>query len=673
MEKAAQKAAKSILDAKVTLEHEEKNINSLLGGMDDIDVGPRCPKLPDAVRSMNSRDFALAALTQAGAKLLPQPGGLYLSKIETRHELIRFNNQTEGGTASVLYAPGSAPFDRLVTKIISKKLHKVQDIDKNPLAQTEKNAQDWVNSFTGKFEKFRLEEVRRCYTGNALMRVRATVAHDSYERLVEVPCSPKEHSHKVNSAGLEPIQDFIDSPFFSIGLHNQTLIERATLDSGIGEFCRFYTERMVEEIKGAGDDPRKKKKLEDEFTPRLVIDLSGLEGTVHRQLKVSVSYKLQSEKKYVSTLSIIPSTGEIVDAPEMAKCDKTGRTVPEECIGKCEISGLRVLQDLLVQSEISEREALPEYLVKCSLTGKHILNDEAEKSFVTGHLVTSNLLKTSEINGKRAEPQFFSKCEFTSVDALETELAVSQVSGKRYRADEELRSVVSGKAGHKQEFILCAETSQPLLAMEAEKCEVTGKIVKPGILEKCEEIEKNVLPSELEKCAATGKRALKKLLVSSSLSGARILERVAISSVTGKFCAPLEARQCLWSGRKCHPDDLRTCELTGISMYFEYATSDSRLEPLVKLLDGVERKSAEVDLWDNIANNASVVIGKKNCKVEVADLSPDKRHLALSLEVQSWMGLKRQQSGLLYSVMDKTVIGRIVLGKRGTKGWIQSK
>jgi hypothetical protein len=42
--------------------------------------------------------------------------------------------------------------------------------------------------------------VRRCFEGKALVRVRATVAHDSYERLAEVGCAPEEHrAHAVRS------------------------------------------------------------------------------------------------------------------------------------------------------------------------------------------------------------------------------------------------------------------------------------------------------------------------------------------------------------------------------------------------------------------------------------------------------------------------------------------
>lgn len=170
VEKAAKKAEKSISDAKIELEHEEKNINALLGGMDNAENGPRCPKLPSPTRSMDSRNFTLAALRSLGARLAPQPSGLYISELEKKRELIRFDNkELEGGTASIIYAPGTASFDRLVTKIASKKLHQVKDADRDPSIKSEKLAGNWVKGFGGKVEEFHIEEVRRRFSGTALM------------------------------------------------------------------------------------------------------------------------------------------------------------------------------------------------------------------------------------------------------------------------------------------------------------------------------------------------------------------------------------------------------------------------------------------------------------------------------------------------------------------------
>lgn len=674
VELATRNAEKSISDAKIELEHEEKNINTLLGGMGDtMDSGPRCPKLPRAPQSMDARSFVLATLGYLGARLAPLPNDLYSSELEGKREIIRFNDSEVHGVSSTLYAPGTAAFERLVSKVTNTGWHRVEDIDQDISGRTEELTRDWVKSFGGILKTPHIQEVLRCFSGTALTRVRATVAHDGYERLVEVECSPNEHFSSVAPAGLEPIHELIENPA-SIGIFPDKLTEKAITDSNISDFCRFYTERRTHEVEAAGDDIRKKKKLEDDFTPRLEISLVGLEGVVHRQLKVDVSYGFEPGTVYKSTLILTPSTNEINSSPEMDTCMKTGKIVPRECLGKCAISNIQALQHLLVRSEVSGRMALPEHTIICALSNKRVLADEVETSAVTGHLVTKTLLKTSSLSAKRAEPQFFSRCEFSGSEVFKNELMVSQVSGKRYRIDEQLHSAVSGKTGHRQEFIFCSETNQPLLPTEAERCEVTGKNVMPGLLEKCEVSEKKVLPSELEKSAATGKKALKKFFVSSSLSGARLIEQEAVRSIAGKFCAPIEAKSCLWSGRKCHPDDLRVCELTGVSIHFEYTTTggQARLEPLVNLLNGIRKKSDKTEIWSTIVTNTATIIGDGRRKIEAAELSPNGQHLAVSLEVRTWAGLKVRQAGLLYSIQDNVGVGRVVMGKREDKGWVQN-
>ncbi|MEO7863766.1 MAG: hypothetical protein ABIU05_25705, partial [Nitrospirales bacterium] len=519
-----------------------------------------------------------------------------------------------------------------------------------------------------------VEVVRRCFEGTALVRVRATVAHDSYERLVEVSCSPTEHSAQTDRSGLGPLLRTIENPI-TLGLNIESLTDAAKLDVAISEFSRFYLERRTQEMQAAGGDERKKKKLEDEFTPRLEMTLVALEGSLHRQLKVQVQYRFDTDFKYSSTLTTIPHTGELVDAPELGLCAQSGKTVPETCLNQCQITGEKVLQHLLIRSELSFRFALPEHTVLCSLSGKRVLKDEAELSAVSGCLVASSLLKTSALSGKRAEAGHFGVCEFTKAEALNTELAMSEVSEKRYRVDEQMRSAVSGKTGHKSEFLICHETRQPLLVSEAEQCEVSSHYVKPGILEECAITKKRVLPLELERCAATGKRALKRIFVTSSLSEARILEDVAVRSTTGKFCAPIEAKLCLWSGRKCHPDDLRVCWLTDLPIHFEFATAGRfpRLEPLVDLLNGTKRTADESQLWEVIATKVSVVMGKGRCRVVAAILSPDRLHLAICAEVRTLLGFRVRHAGMVYSINDHSIIGRAAQGERTLAGWAELK
>ena len=56
--------------------------------------------------------------------------------------------------------------------------------------------------------------------------------------------------------------------------------------------------------------------------------------------------------------------------------------------------------------------------------------------------------------------------------------------------------------------------------------------------------------------------------------------------------------------------------------------------------------------------------------METARGSPDKRHLAICSEVRTLLGLRVHQAGLLYSMEDGAIVGRIAIGKRTGKGWI---
>ena len=210
-----------------------------------------------------------------------------------------------------------------------------------------------------------------------------------------------------------------------------------------------------------------------------------------------------------------------------------------------------------------------------------------------------------------------------------------------------------------------------LMPEEAEQCVLTKKFVCKGVLKKCALTGKAVLPSELERCAVSDKRVLKTMLVSSSVSGARLQRRLAVRSIADKFCAPSEAKMCMWSGRRSHPDDLRMCSLTGIPFHVEFAASGDQpyLQPLGDRLHGVRRTADVPERWEDVASKASTAL-RSRCRVETAHVSPDKRHLAICSEVRTLLGLRVQQAGLLYSIEDGSIVGRIAMGKRTAKGWI---
>jgi hypothetical protein len=117
---------------------------------------------------------------------------------------------------------------------------------------------------------------------------------------------------------------------------------------------------------------------------------------------------------------------------------------------------------------------------------------------------------------------------------------------------------------------------------------------------------------------------------------------------------------------------MRVCSLTGIPFHLEFAALGEQpyLQPLGDLLHGVRRTADAPDRWEDIASKTSTALRGSRCRVETAQVSPDKRHLAICSEVRTLLGLRVHQAGLLYSIEDGSIVGRVAVGKRTAKGWI---
>lgn len=666
-------AEQSIANAKETLEREEKQINDLLGSMDGAGyVGPRTPTLPTTVRSMEPEPFTLAALHELGSKVRPYATDLYESSRGTFREFIRFKEQGPANVKSTLYAPSSPAFQRMVDEIVATGVHDVEDADENPTQKLIAIARNWVEGFGGTAANISIRKAFRSLSGEALVRVRATVAHDAYERLVTVTCRHEDHLIESDASAFDrPVTTLSDAA--DAGLDTKKISRAAEGDEAIAEFARFYLERRAQEVQSASGDERKRKKLEDDFTPRIVASLVGATGRLRRAAEVRVRYTFDGGPAYESDLTIVPST-DAMRAPELRTCSKLGRPVPASCLGKCDVSGAEAVRHVLVKSEVSQRMALPEHITRCDHSGKKIIKDEASVSSVTGNVVANAYLKRSALSGMVAEGEHFDRCEFTNTEVLKKELSVSELSGKRYLTSEQMKSAVSGKSGHKSEFITCHETRVPIGRSEAEICGSTGQFVRPGLLEACAVTNKRVLPSELERCSVTSKRTLKKLLVESSLSGARVLEEIAVRSTSGKYCLPIEAQSCNWSERKFHPDDMKTCALVGLTVHVNFLTEAAppRLNPLAEMLDGSRVSADGAQHWAAIATKLTEIRKGGRCQIKAASFSPSGHLLALSCEVKTLLGLRTSQIGAICDWRKQTFVGRIVEGRRKEATWRQS-
>jgi hypothetical protein len=456
-----------------------------------------------------------------------------------------------------------------------------------------------------------------------------------------------------------------------IGLNIEKVAEAASLDEGIEEFSRFYLERREQEVRFAGGDERKSRKLYDEFTPRFEATVVAIEGKVLREISARARYDIDEGTDYESVVTAIPSLGAIIKLPPIDQCMKSGRKVPKSCLARCQITGAYVLRHFLVKSELSGREVLPEYIEVCSLSGKRVAQDELTVSDISGHRVITKLLRKSEISGKRGEAEYFSRCSFTNVEALKSELPASEVSGRIYRCDQEAISEYSGKKGHKSEFTVCFETRQTISKVEAEQCEETKKVVRPGVLVTCEASGKRVLPSLCARCSVTKKIVLKRLLVSSSISQALALPDVAVKSISGNYCLPAECQVCTWTGEAYHPDDLGTCTLTNLRVFIGVLSKpDSRLEPLFELLNDVNRSPGD-EAHPILEAALSKALNGQKCRIVSGAISSTKNAFALCAEIKTLLGLKTNYVGFVYSPKKREIIGKIVQGKRTKQGWSQ--
>jgi len=667
MKAAAERIARSIEAAKKTLEEEKENIEQTLGSQDGYGyVGPQTPTLEKIKPSMDLESFVRAAFTSLGGTVNDITPGVLRITGNGGPELARLTEAAGSDYAKApLYRPGSPAFLRLIDRVTASGLHDVQDIDHEPRRRIEELVDEWVSGFMGTKPEVTIQSVQPGFEGNAIVRVRATTAHDSYERIVTIICNPNEHTQA--AATLDAMPDLLQQPAVA-GLNSNLVLDEANRDPNIVEFNRFYLERRDAELRSAGKDARKRKKLEDEFTPQIDTTLVALDGQVSRRVILKVRYLLDGAS-YESDLAIMPSADRIDTAPALEPCALTRVEVPADCLAACELSGLRALRHRLARSEVSGRYGLPEHLLRCSLTAKSILVDEAGMSDITNAVVDRTLLKSCVISCKKGEPAHFGQCAFTSADVLSEHLGASEVSGKPYRLDQETSSVVSGKRGHAREFVRCQETKRTLLPHEAQRCAKTGKIVAPDVLQPCAMTGKRVLPSELRTSSVSGKRVLAEKLVTSSLSNAIFLEEEGIRSAYGKFCAPIEAKHCQWSGAATHPDDLKTCALLGLSVHFQYLSDESsRLQPVEELLAGRRRAVDARDRWDIILPSVSSAVNTKKCQIEAGQLSPDGQTLALAVEIKSLLGLRTQHAAMLYSLKDNAILGNIAIVKRDGRG-----
>lgn len=657
------KIENSIQKAKDEMLLAQDNMDNIFGKSEYFIDGPISPNLPKQMKSLSLKDLVTKTLLKNGAVLSNTDNNLINANYGLEKFLINFdeNKINDVSNQSVLYTPVSNEFSKLINHLLRKPYHQVKDRDNNFLRKVNGLSKDWVCSFSGNYKTHNIKNLYRSFEGKSLLRVRATTAHDSYERLIEVDCDSKSHIKEVDKNwGLNPIGEVIND-VEKIGIDKDQFINSVILDDGISEFCKFYINRKELELNKVGDDLIMKKRIEDDFTPRLSITLVGLSGSIKRKSNVEVIYDINNII-YKSNILITPSEDFFEYPQNMILCNKTKNIYPQEALNRSDIDGLFYLSNLLIESEITKRKALFEQSKICSYSGKRVLQDEVEILQTTGLYVASSFIRKSVITSKKGIIDDFVECEFTNEYILKEESRVSEISGKLYRQDQEEKSYLSNKKGHISEFVFCDLIQQPVLLSECTQCELTGKIVISRLIEVCEVTGKKVISSELDKSDFSQKKALKKFFVISSISNLKFLEIESIQSSKGNFCLKNEANRCMWSGKLSHPEDLRMCYRTGLVVYFEYINSQTEptLSPLLNLFNTNDLYFDCKDLWIDIIKNLPKSISQNNTKIVSSFLSPDKTKLAVILKTESFMGLIVKRYGLIYSIGSKSFIGGVM-------------
>ena len=231
VDESARLAEQSIAAAKTEFEVRGKEIDAMLGGIEKSGTQIPYPHLPEIVRSMDAKEFVLAAMNSLGTKLVLEREGVYASNRDGKIDRVCFDDAHSSN--AVLYRPGSPAFSRLVSRIAANGLHEVQDLDDKPAVKGELIVKGWIETFGGKFRRTEIENAMRSFTGTALVKVRATVGHDSYERLVNVGVPADELWIAAGLTGASPISDPLTNPE-AVGLSPSFLSQRAVQDAGAG-------------------------------------------------------------------------------------------------------------------------------------------------------------------------------------------------------------------------------------------------------------------------------------------------------------------------------------------------------------------------------------------------------------------------------------------------------
>jgi len=174
-----------------------------------------------------------------------------LDQILEQYRVVQHGVSMYFGSSEKLNREHLKKLKRLVKRTTTSGVHNIQDTDQNPGPESEKLARKWAEEFGAKVKQVRVSSVSPSFEGTAILRVRATVAHDSYERLVPCTCDPEVHRSTIAGAdGLAPIERTVRKPA-AFGIDIAKLQEAGERDDAIAEFKKRFPKVHLSILQGS--------------------------------------------------------------------------------------------------------------------------------------------------------------------------------------------------------------------------------------------------------------------------------------------------------------------------------------------------------------------------------------------------------------------------------------
>jgi superfamily II DNA or RNA helicase len=572
---ATELAERSIEKARQLVETQRHELDQLFGAPDQGKEEPLVmPRLSRPQPRMTAVEFVLGAKSRQGLVPFRRDNEtvefLRRGRVEeianfSQDSLSHLETNPSSEEQRNLYQPGKAAFERLVQTLSAESAHHVhdllyiQDSDAWPIVTA------WVKSIP-EAELVRFEVLRRAprFDGTIQLKVRLANGVDSYEKIIEQQHGMPRHAHECSANPQMHLVSENLRPFDTVPDLQDRIGDTIAMDPDINGFGDYYQKRLRSDLQRAGDDPARRKRVESDLSTSISVDVAGVQGVVHPELIVQVTFTLPNTGSYRAEIGCSPAFEELTFEPRRDKCAHTERHVPADCLTACSVSGQRVLHHLLMRSDKSAAMALPEYFVTCVVSGLNLIHCET-LLLDDGRRVDESLVGQSAISKRFALKTDLVRCDFTGDIALADETVVSEVSGRRLLIRDACQSSSSGTKGHRSEFFECSVSHSMLLPCEVNISDLSGATVCERFVERSENHpSRKGIVSEFKRCQITGRRLLIDELGVSSVSGVAVDRNLLFqSAASGKSALLCELEVCDFSGLLFFDHEIDRCGISG--------------------------------------------------------------------------------------------------------------